>query len=109
MVRMVPTKCFFRFNLYFYISSLQGSDIKLILEGETLKLLEPKSKNILHVQPIAKMRVWGVGRVETRLVMPKNLIIANNKFVLLDILLFLVIKLLRRDCTIGIHFVKYIL
>lgn len=44
----------------------EGSDIKLILEGETLKLLEPKSKNILHVQPIAKMRVWGVGRVETR-------------------------------------------
>lgn len=44
----------------------EGADIKLILEGETLKLLEPKSKKVLHVQPIAKMRVWGVGRVETR-------------------------------------------
>lgn len=44
----------------------QGADIKLVLEGEILKLVEPKTKKILHTQPIAKMRVWGVGRVETR-------------------------------------------
>ena len=47
-------------------SFFQGADIKLVLEGETLKLVEPKTKKILHTQPIAKMRVWGVGRVETR-------------------------------------------
>ena len=44
----------------------QGADIKLVLEGEILKLVELKTKKILHTQPIAKMRVWGVGRVETR-------------------------------------------
>ncbi|XP_057313063.1 uncharacterized protein LOC130654488 isoform X1 [Hydractinia symbiolongicarpus] len=44
----------------------EGADIKLILEGQTLKLVEPTSQSVLHVQPIAKMRVWGVGRVESR-------------------------------------------
>lgn len=40
----------------------QGEDLKLILEGEILKLVDPKTKHVYHVQPIAKMRVWGVGR-----------------------------------------------
>ena len=44
----------------------QGEDMKLVLEGETLKLVEAKTKRVIHVQPIAKMRVWGVGRIETR-------------------------------------------
>eukprot|EP00794_Sanderia_malayensis_P007535 gene7535-8372_t len=44
----------------------EGKDIKLILEGESLKLVEPKSKALLLVQPIAKMRVWGVGKEDQR-------------------------------------------
>ncbi|XP_066920154.1 uncharacterized protein [Clytia hemisphaerica] len=39
-----------------------GEDLKLILEGETLKLVHPETKHVYHKQPIAKMRVWGVGR-----------------------------------------------
>ena len=46
----------------------KGKDIKLILEGESLKLVEPKSKALLVTQPIAKMRVWGVGKEEQRFV-----------------------------------------
>jgi len=44
----------------------EGKDIKLILEGESLKLVEPKSKALLVTQPIAKMRVWGVGKEDQR-------------------------------------------
>ena len=54
-------------NLHFHLQC-QGKDIKLVLEGETLKLVEAKTKEVLCVQPIAKMRVWGVGRTETRYV-----------------------------------------
>lgn len=39
-----------------------GADLKLVLEGETLKLVHPETKHVYHNQPIAKMRVWGVGR-----------------------------------------------
>lgn len=42
--------------------SLQGKDLLLQLEDETLKLVEPHSQALLHAQPIVSIRVWGVGR-----------------------------------------------
>lgn len=36
--------------------------MRLILEGEILKLVNPDTKHVYHSQAIAKMRVWGVGR-----------------------------------------------
>lgn len=41
---------------------LQGKDLLLQLEDETLKLVEPQSQALLHAQPIVSIRVWGVGR-----------------------------------------------
>ena len=41
---------------------LQGKDLLLQLEDETLKLVEPHSQALLHAQPIVSIRVWGVGR-----------------------------------------------
>lgn len=41
---------------------LQGKDLLLQLEDETLKLVEPQSQALLHTQPIVSIRVWGVGR-----------------------------------------------
>uniref|UniRef100_G1PJV2 Amyloid beta protein binding family B member 1 n=1 Tax=Myotis lucifugus TaxID=59463 RepID=G1PJV2_MYOLU len=38
---------------------LQGKDLLLQLEEETLKLVEPQSR-LLHAQPIVSIRVWGV-------------------------------------------------
>lgn len=44
------------------ILGLQGKDLLLQLEEETLKLVEPQSQALLHAQPIVSIRVWGVGR-----------------------------------------------
>lgn len=41
---------------------MQGKDLLLQLEDETLKLVEPQSQALLHAQPIVSIRVWGVGR-----------------------------------------------
>lgn len=45
---------------------LQGKDIRLLLEGDTLKLAEPRTKNTMLIQPVSKMRVWGVGKEDQR-------------------------------------------
>lgn len=45
-----------------YFLGLQGKDLLLQLEDETLKLVEPQSQSLLHTQPIVSIRVWGVGR-----------------------------------------------
>lgn len=45
-----------------YFLGLQGKDLLLQLEDETLKLVEPQSQALLHTQPIVSIRVWGVGR-----------------------------------------------
>ena len=45
-----------------YFLGLQGKDLLLQLEDETLKLVEPQSQALLHAQPIVSIRVWGVGR-----------------------------------------------
>ncbi|CAH3148912.1 unnamed protein product [Porites lobata] len=44
----------------------EGKDIRLLLEGEALKLVEPRTKVPLLVQPVSKMRVWGVGKEDQR-------------------------------------------
>ncbi|XP_062392863.1 amyloid beta precursor protein binding family B member 1 isoform X1 [Sardina pilchardus] len=40
----------------------EGKDMLLVLENETLKLIDPLSQTLLHSQPIISIRVWGVGR-----------------------------------------------
>ncbi|XP_023683518.1 amyloid beta precursor protein binding family B member 1 isoform X2 [Paramormyrops kingsleyae] len=40
----------------------EGKDMLLVLENETLNLIDPLSQNLLHSQPIVSIRVWGVGR-----------------------------------------------
>ncbi|XP_051561141.1 amyloid beta precursor protein binding family B member 2-like isoform X3 [Myxocyprinus asiaticus] len=40
----------------------EGKDMYLILENNMLNLVDPMDRSILHTQPIASIRVWGVGR-----------------------------------------------
>ena len=34
----------------------------LVLENNMLNLVDPMDRSVLHAQPIASIRVWGVGR-----------------------------------------------
>ncbi|KTG44620.1 hypothetical protein cypCar_00002863 [Cyprinus carpio] len=40
----------------------KGKDMYLILENNMLNLVDPMDRSVLHSQPIASIRVWGVGR-----------------------------------------------
>uniref|UniRef100_A0A672S862 Amyloid beta A4 precursor protein-binding family B member 2-like n=1 Tax=Sinocyclocheilus grahami TaxID=75366 RepID=A0A672S862_SINGR len=40
----------------------EGKDMYLILENNMLNLVDPMDRSVLHAQPIASIRVWGVGR-----------------------------------------------
>ncbi|ELV10428.1 Amyloid beta A4 precursor protein-binding family B member 2 [Tupaia chinensis] len=40
----------------------EGKDMYLILENDTLSLVDPMDHSVLHSQPIVSIRVWGVGR-----------------------------------------------
>ncbi|XP_048454458.1 amyloid beta precursor protein binding family B member 1 isoform X2 [Rhincodon typus] len=40
----------------------EGKDMLLLLEDDTLNLIDPLGQNLLHTQPIVSIRVWGVGR-----------------------------------------------
>ncbi|XP_051882414.1 amyloid beta precursor protein binding family B member 1 isoform X2 [Pristis pectinata] len=40
----------------------EGKEMLLLLENDTLNLIDPVSQNLLHTQPIVSIRVWGVGR-----------------------------------------------
>ncbi|XP_056627234.1 amyloid beta precursor protein binding family B member 2 isoform X2 [Triplophysa dalaica] len=40
----------------------EGKDMYLILENNLLNLVDPMDRSVLHSQPIASIRVWGVGR-----------------------------------------------
>uniref|UniRef100_A0A8C3J1Y7 Uncharacterized protein n=1 Tax=Calidris pygmaea TaxID=425635 RepID=A0A8C3J1Y7_9CHAR len=40
----------------------QGRALLLLLEGRTLELVDPQDQTLLHAQPVAAIRVWGVGR-----------------------------------------------
>ncbi|XP_029457772.1 amyloid-beta A4 precursor protein-binding family B member 1 isoform X2 [Rhinatrema bivittatum] len=40
----------------------EGKNMLLVLENDTLNLLDPLEQTLLHSQPIVSIRVWGVGR-----------------------------------------------
>ncbi|XP_075947130.1 amyloid beta precursor protein binding family B member 2 isoform X2 [Anarhichas minor] len=40
----------------------EGKDMYLVLENNMLNLIDPMDRSVLHSQPIASIRVWGVGR-----------------------------------------------
>ncbi|GCB82235.1 hypothetical protein scyTo_0022635, partial [Scyliorhinus torazame] len=40
----------------------EGKDMLLLLEDDTLNLIDPLGQSLLHTQPIVSIRVWGVGR-----------------------------------------------
>lgn len=42
----------------------------LVLENNMLNLVDPMDRSVLHSQPIASIRVWGVGRDNGRSVVP---------------------------------------
>uniref|UniRef100_A0A674K0L6 WW domain-containing protein n=1 Tax=Terrapene triunguis TaxID=2587831 RepID=A0A674K0L6_9SAUR len=44
----------------------QGRAMLLLLDCETLRLVEPVERTLLHAQPVASIRVWGVGRDDGR-------------------------------------------
>ncbi|XP_064181551.1 amyloid-beta A4 precursor protein-binding family B member 3-like [Anguilla rostrata] len=39
----------------------QGQDMVMILKKDTLSLVDPIDQSLIHCQPIANIRVWGVG------------------------------------------------
>ncbi|KAA8594831.1 hypothetical protein FQN60_011966, partial [Etheostoma spectabile] len=46
----------------------EGKDMYLVLENNMLNLVDPMDRSVLHSQPIASIRVWGVGRDNGRAV-----------------------------------------
>lgn len=52
----------------FVCACLKGKDMYLVLENNMLNLVDPMDRSVLHSQPIASIRVWGVGRDNGRLV-----------------------------------------
>lgn len=40
----------------------EGKDMLMVLENDTMKLIDPLGQTLLHAQPIGSIRVWGVGR-----------------------------------------------
>ncbi|XP_053564818.1 amyloid beta precursor protein binding family B member 1 [Bombina bombina] len=47
-------------------SLMQGKDMLLVLDQDSLKLFDPSGQILLHSQPIVSIRVWGVGRDDGR-------------------------------------------
>ncbi|XP_076836179.1 amyloid-beta A4 precursor protein-binding family B member 3 [Brachyhypopomus gauderio] len=39
----------------------EGQDMMMVLKKDTLSLLDPADRSLIHCQPIANIRVWGVG------------------------------------------------
>lgn len=50
--------------------SRQGKDMLMVLENDTMNLIDPLGQTLLHAQPIGSIRVWGVGRDNGRSVSP---------------------------------------
>ncbi|KAM4627815.1 amyloid beta precursor protein binding family B member 1 isoform 1-T1 [Polymixia lowei] len=40
----------------------EGKDMLMVLKNDTMNLIDPLGQTLLHAQPIASIRVWGVGR-----------------------------------------------
>lgn len=55
-------------DLPVFVCPTQGKDMFLLLENNMLNLVDPMDRSVLHSQPIASIRVWGVGRDNGRLV-----------------------------------------
>ncbi|KAM8821381.1 amyloid beta precursor protein binding family B member 1 [Eudromia elegans] len=43
-------------------AATEGRAMLLLLESRALKLVDPQDQALLHTQPVATIRVWGVGR-----------------------------------------------
>ena len=53
--------------LYFVsITFLQGKDLYMDLDTDSLRLIDPQDLAVLNYQPIHTIRVWGVGRENGR-------------------------------------------
>lgn len=39
----------------------QGQDLVMILKKDTMSLVDPLDRSLIHRQPILNIRVWGVG------------------------------------------------
>ncbi|XP_010575094.1 PREDICTED: amyloid beta A4 precursor protein-binding family B member 1 [Haliaeetus leucocephalus] len=50
----------------------EGRAMLLLLENQTLKLVDPQDQALLHAQPVASIRVWGVGRDSVEFPAPKS-------------------------------------
>ena len=50
----------------------------LVLENNMLNLVDPMDRSVLHSQPIASIRVWGVGRDNGRLVVATTRCVHEN-------------------------------
>ena len=46
----------------------------MVLENDTMNLIDPLGQTLLHAQPIGSIRVWGVGRDNGRSVSSSNYI-----------------------------------
>lgn len=58
----------------------QGKDMYLVLENNMLNLVDPMDRSVLHSQPIASIRVWGVGRDNGRLVIVATTLLFSFSF-----------------------------
>ena len=54
----------------------------MVLENDTMNLIDPLGQNLLHAQPIASIRVWGVGRDNGRSVSTGRQDLMFNKHVI---------------------------
>ncbi|KAB0368363.1 hypothetical protein FD755_020129, partial [Muntiacus reevesi] len=55
----------------------EGKDMYLVLENDTLSLVDPMDRSVLHAQPIVSIRVWGVGRDNGRAI--ESLMASSSK------------------------------
>lgn len=51
----------------------QGKDMLMVLQNDTMNLIDPLGQTLLHSQPIASIRVWGVGRDNGRSVSTRTI------------------------------------
>ena len=52
---------------------LKGKDLFMDLDEANLSLIDPQELTVLYVQPIHAIRVWGVGRENSRSVYSSKL------------------------------------
>lgn len=88
-----------------YVCLFQGKDMYLLLENNMLNLVDPMDRSVLHSQPIASIRVWGVGRDNGRLVMFSSF---ENRFILPDFMINVILWFSQNSyCKSPLTFVQY--